>query len=116
MIRIVQVNVPEIILALDVASRKEAENLLNKTGDQLQWVKVGLQSFLRDGPDLIHLIRDLGKKIFLDLKLHDIPNTMAKAMESLSNLPVGMLTVHTSAGEEALKPVSYTHLTLPTKA
>ena len=45
MIRIVQVNVPEIILALDVASRKEAENLLNKTGDQLQWVKVGLQSF-----------------------------------------------------------------------
>ena len=103
MISIVQVNVPEIILALDVASRKEAENLLNKTGDQLQWVKVGLQSFLRDGPDLINLIKDLGKKIFLDLKLHDIPNTMAKAMESLSNLPVGMLTVHTSAGEEALK-------------
>ena len=103
MIRTVQVNVPEIILALDVGNRQEAENLLKKTGDQLQWVKVGLQSYLRDGPDLIHLIRDSGKKVFLDLKLHDIPNTMAKAMESLSNLPIGMLTIHASAGEEALK-------------
>ena len=103
MIRTVQVNVPEIILALDVGSRQEAENLLKKTGDQLQWVKVGLQSYLRDGPDLIHLIRDSGKKVFLDLKLHDIPNTMVKAMESLSNLPIGMLTIHASAGEEALK-------------
>ena len=99
----VQVNVPEIILALDVDSRQEAENLLNKTGDNLQWVKIGLQSYLRDGPDLIHLIKDLGKKVFLDLKLHDIPNTMAKSMESLSKLPIGMLTLHASAGEEALK-------------
>ena len=72
-------------------------------GNKLEWVKVGLQSYLRDGPDLVKTIADNGKKVFLDLKLHDIPNTMAKAMESLSKLPIGMLTLHAHAGEEALQ-------------
>ena len=95
--------IPEIILALDVDNRQQAEKILNETGEKLQWVKVGLQSYLRDGPDLVRTIADSGKKVFLDLKLHDIPNTMAKAMESLAKLPIGMLTLHAHAGEEALK-------------
>jgi len=94
---------PEIILALDVDNRQQAEKILKETGEKLQWVKVGLQSYLRDGPDLVQTIADSGKKVFLDLKLHDIPNTMAKAMESLAQLPIGMLTLHAHAGEEALK-------------
>ena len=94
---------PEIILALDVDNRQQAEKILKETGEKLQWVKVGLQSYLRDGPDLVRTIADSGKKVFLDLKLHDIPNTMAKAMESLAKLPIGMLTLHAHAGEEALK-------------
>ena len=95
--------IPEIILALDVDNRRHAEKILKETGETLQWVKVGLQSYLRDGPDLVRTIADSGKKVFLDLKLHDIPNTMAKAMESLAKLPIGMLTLHAHAGEEALK-------------
>ena len=94
---------PEIILALDVDNRRHAEKILKETGETLQWVKVGLQSYLRDGPDLVRTIADSGKKVFLDLKLHDIPNTMAKAMESLAKLPIGMLTLHAHSGEEALK-------------
>ena len=95
--------IPEIILALDVDNRQQAEKILKETGEKLQWVKVGLQSYLRDGPDLVRTIADSGKKVFLDLKLHDIPNTMAKAMESLAKLPIGMLTLHAHSGEEALR-------------
>lgn len=92
----------EIILALDLEDRRQIHQLLDKTGDQLTWVKVGLQSYLRDGVSLVRELADSGKKIFLDLKLHDIPNTMAKALESLADLPVGMLTLHACAGPEAL--------------
>ena len=99
---------PEIILALDVDNREQAEKILQATGNKLEWVKVGLQSYLRDGSDLVRAIADSGKQVFLDLKLHDIPNTMAKAMESLSTLPIGMLTLHAHAGEEALKRCAQT--------
>ena len=91
----------EVILALDVESRNRAEALIEATGDELLWIKIGLQSYLRDGPGFIHDIANQGKKVFLDLKLHDIPNTMAKAIESLANLPVSMLTIHASAGPVA---------------
>ena len=97
---------PEIILALDVESRSKAKSILKATGEQLQWVKVGLQSYLRDGPDLLSEIAGMGKQIFLDLKLHDIPNTMSKALESLSSLPIDMLTVHATAGPDALSKCS----------
>lgn len=97
---------PEIILALDVESRSKARSILKATGEQLKWVKVGLQSYLRDGPDLLSEIAGLGKQIFLDLKLHDIPNTMSKALESLSSLPINMLTVHATAGPDALTKCS----------
>ena len=91
----------EVILALDVESRNRAESIIEATGDELLWIKIGLQSYLRDGPGFIHDIAAQGKKVFLDLKLHDIPNTMAKAIESLADLPVSMLTIHASAGPVA---------------
>ena len=106
MICIVSNYPPEIILALDVESRSTARSILKATGEQLKWVKVGLQSYLRDGPDLISEIAGMGKRIFLDLKLHDIPNTMSKALESLSSLPIKMLTVHATAGPDALSKCS----------
>ncbi len=93
---------PEIILALDLEDREQIKQVLQSTGDRLKWVKVGLQSFLRDGASLVKELADSGKKVFLDLKLHDIPNTMEKALESLSGLPVGMITLHACAGPEAL--------------
>ena len=102
MMLVVSNSTPEIILALDVESRAKATTILQETGDQLKWVKVGLQSYLRDGPDLLREIAEMGKRIFLDLKLHDIPNTMSKALESLSSFPISMLTVHATAGPDAL--------------
>jgi orotidine-5'-phosphate decarboxylase len=93
----------EIILALDVETRKQALNMLTEVGEDLRWVKVGLQSFLRDGNEFIHELADAGYHVFLDLKLHDIPNTVAKAIESLAGLPVSMLTIHASGGSECMK-------------
>ena len=93
----------EVILALDVETQEQAKIILDQTGEQLSWIKIGLQTYLRDGPDFIRSLADDGKRIFLDLKLHDIPNTMAKALESLSRLPVELLTLHASAGPEALQ-------------
>ncbi len=93
----------QVILALDVESRPQAEVILEAAGDKLQWVKIGLQTYLRDGPDFLRDVAASGKSIFLDLKLHDIPNTMAKAIESLANLPIRMLTLHSTAGPEALQ-------------
>ena len=96
----------EVILALDVESRAKAEHILEKTGDDLQWVKIGLQTYLRDGDSFLKDVSASGKSIFLDLKLHDIPNTMVKAIESLSSLPIKMLTLHSTAGPEALAKCS----------
>jgi orotidine-5'-phosphate decarboxylase len=93
---------PEIILALDLENREQINRILHATGSRLKWVKVGLQSFLRDGKPLVQELADSGKKVFLDLKLHDIPNTMAKALESLADMPVGMITLHACAGAESL--------------
>ena len=92
----------EVILALDVENRAEADAILDQVGSQLRWVKIGLQSYLRDGPGIIDRCVQKEINVFLDLKLHDIPNTMSKAIESLSVLPIKMLTLHTCAGPEAL--------------
>ena len=92
----------EVILALDVETQDQANVILDQVGDHLTWVKIGLQSYLRDGHKIIKQCIERDKKIFLDLKLHDIPNTMSKAIESLSSLPISMLTVHTCSGPEAL--------------
>ncbi|MCC5022005.1 MAG: orotidine-5'-phosphate decarboxylase [Candidatus Synoicihabitans palmerolidicus] len=88
----------QLILALDVPTREEARPLLTQLQGSLPWVKVGLQMFTAYGPDWVREVADLGFKVFLDLKLHDIPNTVAKSVESLSALPIGMLTLHTAGG------------------
>ena len=93
----------EIILALDVENRQRAMEVLAEVGDGLQWVKIGLQSYLRDGSDFIRELADEGYGVFLDLKLHDIPNTVAKAIESLAAAPIDMLTIHACAGSECIK-------------
>jgi orotidine-5'-phosphate decarboxylase len=98
----------EVILALDVESRSRAETIIQAAGENLKWIKIGLQTYLRDGPTFVCDLASEGKNIFLDLKLHDIPNTMAKAIKSLANLPISMLTVHASAGSEALARCSDT--------
>ena len=88
----------QLILALDVPSREIARPILSQLQGSLPWVKVGLQMFTAYGPDWVREVADQGFKVFLDLKLHDIPNTVAKSVESLASLPIGMLTIHTAGG------------------
>jgi len=92
----------DLILALDVPTREQAAPLLRQLRGSLRWVKIGLQMFTAYGPDYVRSVADEGFQIFLDLKLHDIPNTVAKAVESLAPLPIGMLTLHTAGGREMM--------------
>lgn len=93
----------ELILALDLESRESALAMLDRCGSSLEWVKIGLQLFTAYGPDLVREVADRGHKVFLDLKLHDIPNTVAKAVESIAHLPVEMLTLHGCGGPEMIE-------------
>lgn len=93
----------KLILALDLETREEALALLDRMGDSLEWVKIGLQLFTAYGPDFVREVADRGYKVFLDLKLYDIPNTVAKAVQSIAQLPVELLTLHASGGAEMLQ-------------
>ena len=93
----------DLILALDVPTREAAAPILRQLRGQLRWVKIGLQMFTAYGPDYVREVAGLGFNIFLDLKLHDIPNTVAKAVESLGPLPIQMLTLHTAGGGEMMR-------------
>ncbi len=93
----------DLILALDVPTREDAAPILRQLRGQLRWVKIGLQMFTAYGPNYVREVAGMGFNIFLDLKLHDIPNTVAKAVESLGPLPIQMLTIHTSGGGEMMR-------------
>ncbi len=93
----------KLILALDLETREEALAMLDRLGDSLEWVKIGLQLFTAYGPDFVREIAGRGYKVFLDLKLYDIPNTVAKAVQSIAALPVQLLTLHASGGAEMLE-------------
>jgi len=90
-------------VALDVDSYERAAKLVKELGELVDVFKVGSQLFTLVGSKIIESINARGKKCFLDLKFHDIPNTVAKAVESASALHVFMLTVHASGGAEMLR-------------
>ena len=104
-----------IIVALDQMSLEEIDIFLRKKDNTLPFVKIGLELFVKHGPELVHRIHNnYKKKIFLDLKLHDIPVTVAKAISSLKGLPIDFLTVHLSGGEAMLKAaVAEARLSIP---
>ena len=92
----------KIIIALDVKSREEARRVLESLpGARI--FKVGLELYTAEGPAMIDLVKSFGKEVFLDLKLHDIPNTVAGAVKSAVRHSVSMLTLHTSGGREMMK-------------
>jgi orotidine-5'-phosphate decarboxylase len=93
----------DLILALDVPTREAAAPILRQLRGQLRWVKIGLQMFTAYGPNYVREVAGMGFNIFLDLKLHDIPNTVAKSVESLGPLPIQMLTLHTAGGGEMMR-------------
>src|SRR5579863_2024286 len=91
-----------LIIALDVANAAETQQLVQRIGDVAGFYKVGLQLFTAEGPQLVRGLVESGKKVFLDLKFHDIPNTVAGAIRSASELGVEMLTVHAAGGSRML--------------
>jgi orotidine-5'-phosphate decarboxylase len=93
----------KIVVALDVATKSEAMRLVEQLREQISFFKIGLQLYTAEGPEIVRAIRVSGAKIFLDLKLHDIPNTVARAVESASELGVQMLTIHLSGGSEMIR-------------
>lgn len=94
----------QTIVALDQMNLDEIDLFLSRPENSIPTVKIGLELFVKYGPDLVHKIhRDYKKKIFLDLKLHDIPITVERAVHSLKNLPIDFLTIHLSGGEAMLK-------------
>ena len=95
-------NADKIIVALDVASEKEALQLVNDLHSEVAMFKVGLQLYTATGPGLVGGI-SLLSRIFLDLKLHDIPNTVGKAVESAGTRGVEMLTIHLTGGSEMIR-------------
>lgn len=91
-----------IIVALDVPTTHEALEFAKELGPVVGAFKIGKQLFVSEGPDIVRKLKDTGAKIFLDLKFHDIPNTVVKAVQSAIEMGVDMLTVHTSGGSEML--------------
>jgi len=97
----------EIIVALDVPTFDEAKRIITAAGDSITWYKVGLQLFLADGEKVLTYLKEQGKRVFLDLKFFDIPNTVESAVESAARFGVDMLTVHALGGSDMIARASY---------
>ena len=93
----------DVIIALDFPTLEDTLSFLEKFGEEKLFVKVGMELYLQNGPVVIEKIKELGHKIFLDLKLHDIPNTVYGATKGLAKFKVDILTVHAAGGYEMLK-------------
>lgn len=92
-----------LIVALDVPTVQDMENALNRLPDAIKWYKIGLELFCAEGPSILDQLKKRNKKIFLDIKLHDIPRTVANAVKTASHHGVNLMTVHASGGRAMLE-------------
>jgi len=92
-----------VIIPLDVPSAEDAFTLVDRLGDEADFYKVGFELYTRGGPDVVRELVARGKRVFLDIKLHDIPNTVAGAVAAASDLGVDLLTLHASGGPRMLE-------------
>ena len=92
-----------LIVALDVSSSAEVQKIISNLGDSVEIYKIGMQLYTAEGPQVVRDLISSGKKVFLDLKYHDIPNTVAAAVREATQLGVSMLTVHASGGMKMLQ-------------
>ena len=97
----------DVIVALDFENEDETLKFLDQFKEEKPFVKIGMELFYKEGPDIVRKIADRGHKIFLDLKLHDIPNTVASAMKSLSSLPIDMVDVHAAGSIAMMQAASH---------
>src|SRR4030095_6018933 len=92
----------KIIVALDVPTKRDALELIEKLSARISFFKIGRKLYTAEGPEIVRAVSSTGSKVFLDLKLHDIPNTVARALESANRLGVQMLTIHLSSGRHMI--------------
>ena len=102
----------DVIVACDFSSAEQVFNFLDKFQDEKPFVKIGMELFYAEGPEIVRQIKARGHKIFLDLKLHDIPNTVKKSMAVLSRLDVDMTNLH-AAGTISMMEAAIEGLTRP---
>src|SRR6266568_5881494 len=95
-----------LIVALDVSSSADAQKIVTSLGESVQIYKVGMQLYTAEGPQIVRELVATGREVFLDLKYHDIPNTVAAAVREAAQLCVSMLTVHASGGTKMLRAAS----------
>jgi orotidine-5'-phosphate decarboxylase len=93
----------KIIVALDVSTKEKALKLVEQLRDEISFFKIGLQLYTAEGPEIVRAVLSTGVKVWLDLKLYDIPNTVGRAVESAGMLGVQMLTIHLSGGSEMIR-------------
>src|SRR3984957_13272312 len=91
-----------LIVALDVSSRAVAQKIVHALGESVHIYKVGMQLYTAEGPRVVRDLVSSGRQVFLDLKYHDIPNTVASAVREAAQLGASMLTVHAAGGEKML--------------
>ena len=95
----------DVIIALDFPTREETLTFLDRfPAGEKPFVKIGMELYYAEGPAIIREMKARGHKIFLDLKLHDIPNTVKRAMSVLSRLDVDMVNLHAAGASEMMKP------------
>lgn len=100
----------DVIIACDFSSKEDVVQFLDKFQEESLYIKIGMELFYAEGPEIVREIKKRGHKIFLDLKLHDIPNTVKKAMNVLAKLDVDMCNVH-AAGTVAMMEAAIEGLT-----
>ncbi|MDR2074122.1 MAG: orotidine-5'-phosphate decarboxylase [Oscillospiraceae bacterium] len=92
----------EVIIACDFPDRQRLFTFLNKFLDRRPFLKVGMELFYSEGPDLIRVLKSNGFRVFLDLKLYDIPNTVGRTIKNLVNLEVEFISIHASGGKDMM--------------
>ena len=102
----------DVIIACDFSSKKETMAFLEKFGQRRPYVKIGMELYYAEGPAIVRELKERGHKVFLDLKLHDIPNTVKKAMRVLSGMDIDMCNVH-AGGTIAMMEAALEGLTRP---
>ncbi|MCQ6279723.1 orotidine-5'-phosphate decarboxylase [Bacillus sp. EB600] len=93
----------ELIIALDFANGREVADFLKPFGNQQLFLKVGMELFYQEGPSIVNSLKEANHRIFLDLKLHDIPNTVKSAMRGLAGLECDLVNVHAAGGSEMME-------------
>ncbi|MED4202645.1 orotidine-5'-phosphate decarboxylase [Neobacillus mesonae] len=92
-----------LIIALDFPSGQDVSNFIKPFAGQKLFVKIGMELFYQEGPSIVYQLKELGHQVFLDLKLHDIPNTVKSAMKGLARLNCDLVNVHSAGGKEMMQ-------------